>query len=104
MITFAVAQLELDEDDPDALTQYLEKREKNRLAAQKCRNKKRDKTESLQKVIYPSVSVSVSDCVSVSLCVCFSVCLSLCLSFSLSRSELEFTGLTARVFELCSLI
>lgn len=33
-----------ESDDP------LRKREKNRLAAQKCRNKKRDKTESLEKV------------------------------------------------------
>ena len=30
-------------------TEALEKREKNRLAARKCRNKKRDKTESLLK-------------------------------------------------------
>ena len=51
MMMFDVAQLELEEEDSsNCVTQHLEKREKNRLAAQKCRNKKRDKTESLQKV------------------------------------------------------
>eukprot|EP00916_Digyalum_oweni_P011052 GHVL01018379.1.p1 GENE.GHVL01018379.1~~GHVL01018379.1.p1 ORF type:complete len:326 (+),score=31.11 GHVL01018379.1:164-1141(+) len=38
------------EEDIDDTLSYLEKREKNRLAAQKCRTKKREKTEVLQKV------------------------------------------------------
>ncbi|XP_076442966.1 uncharacterized protein LOC143281606 [Babylonia areolata] len=40
-----------DDDDADDPVKMLEKREKNRVAAQKCRNKKREKTETLEKSV-----------------------------------------------------